>query len=222
MKNKNLKILLIGGSGRMGRALHEVSADMKETSIIDFKDSKKSKFDVAVDFSSPQGCLEALDFCIQKKIPFVSGTTGLSESEFKKIKKASQNIPILWSSNMSLGIVVLKKALQSLSAVADYDFQIEEVHHNKKKDKPSGTALTLQTALTKIVNKKLETPLSIRGGGVFGIHRVFAMGPEETLLFEHQALDRKVFARGALLAAKWLVNQRPGLYSMDDIFDVEK
>lgn len=101
-------------------------------------------------------------------------------------------------------------------------FKLKKSTTIKKKDKPSGTALTLQTALTKIVNKKLETPLSIRGGGVFGIHRVFAMGPEETLLFEHQALDRKVFARGALLAAKWLVNQRPGLYSMDDIFDVEK
>ncbi|WP_374029484.1 4-hydroxy-tetrahydrodipicolinate reductase [Bdellovibrio bacteriovorus] len=124
---------------------------------------------------------------------------------------------MLWSSNMSLGVAVLNEALKSLSAISHFDFQIEELHHNKKKDKPSGTAITLQENLEKAVGRELPEALAIRGGGIFGVHKIYAMSDEEVLTFEHTALNRTVFAKGAVQAAEWLVKQKPGLYQIRDV-----
>ena len=118
---------------------------------------------------------------------------------------------------MSMGIHILLNALNSLEGSVGFDFQIEEFHHRYKKDKPSGTALLLQNKLATIVGKKLQTPVSIRGGGIFGIHKVWAMAEAETISFEHQALHRQVFARGAVQAAIWLSQQKPGLYSLQNL-----
>ena len=123
---------------------------------------------------------------------------------------------------MSLGVAVLNQALELCSQLEGFDFQIEEFHHKRKKDNPSGTAITLQENLEKATERKLPPPIGMRGGGLFGIHKVWAFSEEEALLFEHQALNRAVFARGALKAARWLSQQEPGLYGMKDVLQKEK
>lgn len=180
-----------------------------------FKSPFAKAVDVWIDFSSPEG-LE--DLLAHTKAPVVSGVTGLGDATKKKMAKAAKTLPLFWASNMSLGVAVLQEALKTFSHLEGFDFQIEEAHHRRKKDKPSGTAITLQTALEDAVGHKCPEPLSIRGGGIFGIHTVWAMSDEETLTFTHQALNRAVFARGAVRAAAWIAGKKPGLYSMKDIF----
>ena len=141
--------------------------------------------------------------------------------DFQNLKKASQQIPVLWSSNMSVGVNFLNGLLKHFKSLKGFDFQIEEVHHRHKKDAPSGTALTLQKTLQSAVETPLPEALAIRGGGVFGIHKVWAIADEEVLTFEHQALNRKVFAKGAVAAARWIAGQPPGYYSMLDVLGLE-
>lgn len=174
--------------------------------------------DVWIDFTSPESFSEIALACAKWKIPLVSGTTGFSSQEEEILKKISKDIPVLWASNMSLGIAVLRKALPVLKHLTGFDFQLEEFHHNKKKDSPSGTAKTLQKDLEEHLGRNLPEVLAVRGGGIFGVHKIYAMSDEEILTFEHTALNRKVFARGALIAAEWVIRQKPGLYSMSDIF----
>ena len=172
-----------------------------------------------IDFSSPEGCIEALNAALVMKIPFVSGTTGLTEQQFSQLKKAGEQIPVFWAPNMSFGVAVLKKALDSMKMISDFDFQIEETHHIHKKDAPSGTAKLLQTALEEVVQKKLPTPLSIRAGGVIGHHRVMAFSEFENLTFEHLATSRVVFVDGAIRAMKWLIGRKPGYFNFDSLLD---
>lgn len=231
---KKLRVLLVGSSGRMGREILALLEIEKTVSIVEgvSKDADKNngaktkrnisevdatKVDAVIDFSSPELSLEVVRWCLKNKKPLVCGTTGFSESEFKVFAESSKKLPILYASNMSLGVAVLKKAMSAFSAISDYDFQIVESHHNKKKDKPSGTAKMLQGKLDKTTRKKNPQVLSIRGGGIFGVHEIHAMGEEETLKFSHTALNRVVFARGAIRAVQFLAKQSPGLYSIDDI-----
>lgn len=221
---KQIKIGLFGASGKMGQELIDlIQLDdhllLHETIEKGSSNKKTKKPDVWIDFSSPDGFQEALKIAQTQKIPLVSGTTGISSHQKDLLKKASKKIPILWASNMSLGIVLLKKALKVFSDIDSFDFQIEEIHHKHKKDKPSGTAITLQNNLEIIVKKPLPAALSIRGGGVFGIHKIYAMSEEEVLTFEHVALNRRVFAKGAIKAAKWLIHQKNGLYTIDQVLD---
>jgi 4-hydroxy-tetrahydrodipicolinate reductase len=175
---------------------------------------------VLIDFSLPKGLPKTLQWCRKNKVPCVVGVTGLRTREQKLLKKTSSVVPVLWSANMSLGVNVFAKLIESLSRLLpDYDWQLEEFHHNKKVDKPSGTAKWLQNVAETNRKKKLPQVLSGRGGGIYGVHKLFLMGPEETLTVEHTALSRALFARGALTAAKWLVTRRPGLYSMGNVLD---
>lgn len=228
-----IKVAVLGASGRMGQEVLKVLSEYKDLeaslavsrtqNVAGFLKSSSSlddikSVDVVIDFSLPETFNENVESCIKYKKPLVSGVTGLSLEQHKNLLKAGESIAVLWAPNMSLGVAVLNKTLQQLGDLKDYDFQIEETHHQHKKDKPSGTALHLQKTLEKSVGKKLPEPLAIRGGGVFGLHRIFVMGPEETLVFEHQALGRGVFARGAVRAAQWLVQQKQGIYKIEDIF----
>jgi 4-hydroxy-tetrahydrodipicolinate reductase len=104
-----------------------------------------------------------------------------------------------------------------LGLIKDFDFKVEEIHHTQKKDNPSGTAKTLHSDLEKIVNKKVTLPRGLRVGHVFGIHKVTASSKSEKITFEHTALNREVFAEGALKAARWIVNKKYGYYSMDSL-----
>ncbi len=226
MKN----ILVFGAQGRMGQEIIEVLGTQKNLKLAFQVDKKTSgeictldavaakKVDVVIDFSHADAIDEIIQFCVKQKLPLVSGTTGISKETKTKLQKASTAIPVLWSPNMSLGVAVLNKAIESLAALNDFDFQIEEVHHTKKKDAPSGTALLLQETLEKTVSRKPSAPISIRGGGVFGIHRIFAFGEEETITFEHVALNRRVFARGAVQAAEKLAGKKAGFYKLTDLF----
>lgn len=235
MNQKPIRIGLFGAGGRMGKEILNIIQEDKFTvaavgisktnevagyleSAQKLNNSFSNSVDVWIDFSLPKGLEEILKFCVETKKPLVSGTTGLNPELKNKLKLASQEIPILWSSNMSLGIIALKKAIESFSILNDFDFQIEEIHHRQKKDSPSGTAISLQEKLKEVTQiKNLPNPLSIRGGGVFGVHKIFAMSAEEVLTYEHQALNRKVFARGALWAAQKIINKPNGLYGLEDL-----
>lgn len=174
--------------------------------------------DVLIDFSAPNFFLEAIEFCIKNKMPLVSGTTGLSKDHQEKIKTATQLIPLLWAPNMSLGIAILRKALEVFKPNSPFDFQIEEWHHRHKKDSPSGTALFLQSALEGTTEQQIPPPMVMRAGGIYGVHKIHAVSEEEMISFEHTALNRTVFARGALVGARWLLNQKKnGFYTMEDV-----
>jgi len=232
---KKMKLGIYGATGRVGKELLTLVTKGKtflpSVGIGNQKapegfqhnlkkiEKKAADVDVFIDFSLPEAFSNIVSFCVTHEIPLVSGTTGLTSAHKSEMQKASKKIPLLWSSNMSVGIATLRKALHSLGQLDGFDFQIEEFHHNRKKDKPSGTAITLQQDLEAVVQKKLPEVLSIRGGGIFGVHKVYAMSDEEVIVFEHQALNRTVFAKGALYAAQWLVKQKPGLYQMTDVLN---
>ena len=221
---KKIKIGLVGASGRMGQEIAGVIEKSSSCELFyplnrkDKLDAKKAaKVDVWIDFSSPEAFEGVLQMAVKNKTPVVCGTTGFTAKEKALLPKFGKQIPLLWSSNMSLGVAVLNEALKNFAAISHFDYQIEEIHHNRKKDKPSGTAITLQENLEKAVGRKLPEPLAIRGGGVFGVHKIFAMSDEEVITFEHSALNRTVFAKGAVQAAEWLVKQKPGQYQIRDV-----
>ena len=237
---KQIRLGLFGGSGKMGQAVEQMIPAMKTKNEIvpylfigknpsqQFSISAESlenveteilsDVDVWIDFSSPEGTLGLLKHTDKLKTPVVSGSTGLSEKQFSALKVHGKKRPVFWASNMSPGLWAFRQAMKGLRSIADFDFAIEEVHHTQKKDKPSGTAKTLHADLEKITGKKIETPTSFRLGGVFGVHTLYAASSNEVITMQHQALNRTVFAQGALLASHWLVQRPAGYYSMDDLF----
>lgn len=215
-----VRLALVGAEGKMGQEIQKLGLiAAKINSEKDWKKVAAKDVDVVVDFSSPEGLQGALKWCVAQNKPLVSGSTGLSSGDHKAIKAAAKKIPILYSGNMSLGIAVFSAMIKSLGAIKDWDFQIEEAHHNQKKDKPSGTALLLQDKLKATVGSKVPEPQSFRGGGIPGIHTLWAMGPAETLTITHTAFNRTVFAKGALTAALWLFDKKQaGLYDLSDLY----
>lgn len=238
-KNQQIKLGLFGGSGKMGKAVEQMQPIFKgQHEIVPFlfigkeasslfaisaqsisavEEEILADIDVWIDFSSPEGIQELLKVTENQKTAIVSGSTGLSEKDFSYLKKQSAKRKIFWASNMSPGLWAFRQAMKGLNSLSNFDFAIEEIHHTQKKDKPSGTAKTLHKDLEKVVNKKIETPTSFRLGGVFGVHTLIAASSNEVITMQHQALNRTVFAEGALMASDWLVNQKPGYYSMDDM-----
>lgn len=222
---EGLRIAIAGSTGRMGLEISSLAGELGivVTGAVSSKSPvsslNPSAIDIVIDFSLPHLTKEVADWCMAHQKPLVSGVTGLDAELKAYLAKASSSIPVLWAPNMSLGVAVLARLLSGLAALDGFDFQIEEAHHVHKKDKPSGTALFLQERLRKAVKKELPEPLALRGGAIFGIHKVWAMGAEETVTLEHTAMNRRVFARGALRAASWIRYQKPGLYSMDDVLD---
>ncbi len=230
---KKMKVGLLGASGKMGLSVRKslkenfftpflaVSSKNCDEFVFTVADLKNveieilDQVDVWLDFSSPEHLQELLRFT--KKTPIVTGTTGFSEAQIKKIKIASKKRPLFWASNMSIGVWALRQALKTLGLVKDFNFVVEEIHHTQKKDNPGGTAKTLRNDLEKIVNKKVTLPLGKRVGNVFGIHKVTAASKSEMITFEHTALNREVFAEGALKAARWILNKKNGYYSMDSL-----
>ena len=113
-------------------------------------------------------------------------------------------------------------SFKEFKIIAHFDFVIDEIHHTQKKDNPSGTAITLQSDLEKVIGKKIATPTGYRIGGIFGIHTVTAASQSEMIKIEHSALNRAVFAEGAVKAALWVVKKKSGFYSMDDLMGNQK
>lgn len=231
-----LNIGLFGGDGKMGQAVVQMLAGKKTQNKLvpffyvgkkkpelfthsspDLDSAKSKKVDVWIDFSSPEGLGRLLQHIANTDAAVVSGTTGLSERDFNLLKQRAKSKKIFWASNMSPGLWAFRQALKGFGSINDFDFAIEEIHHIHKKDKPSGTAKTIHKDLESVVNKKIDPPVSYRLGGVFGIHTVFAASANEVITMQHQALNRSVFAEGAIMAADWIVNQKSGLYTMDDM-----
>ncbi len=192
-----------------------------------------------VDFSASVGFDAILAWCGRARVPLVSGTTGLSDGQRSAMTAAAATIPVLWSANFSPGVAVLKRvAAQAARALADWDLEIFEAHHAGKRDAPSGTALALGEAVAQARGQLLAESAvtgrqgmgqarapgaigfaSIRAGDIVGEHTVFIAGPGERLELSHRATDRDIFARGALLAARWLAGRAPGLYRFEDVFE---
>lgn len=175
--------------------------------------------DVIIEFSTPDALESHVKTALDFEIPFLSCVTGLSEKHHQLLQNASKRIPVLFAPNTSLGIVVLRKLAQ-LAAKAlgpNYDINILDIHHRHKKDSPSGTALMLKDSFDS--SRPLECT-SLRAGGVYGDHTISFAGENEVINIEHRALNRKLFAQGALDAAKWLKDKKPGLYSMEDVVEI--
>ena len=193
-------------------------------------------FDVAIDFSRPAAAMAVLDLCLREKKPLVIGTTGLGEGEMARLKEASQVIPVFFSRNMSLGVNLQLALVQAATRVLGdaFDPEIVETHHNLKVDAPSGTALMLVEAIegarageSELVFGRHETNKrrareeigihSLRGGNKAGEHSVYFLGTDEEIIITHRAGSKRVFADGAVKAAAFLLEQRPGFYTMKDV-----
>lgn len=222
-----MKIFVVGAQGRMGREIRKALLKTKGAQfaggiarkktgkiVTDFSQVEKSP-ELVLDFSSPQMFIQALEWSLQKRIPFLSGTTGLEKKEFTLLKKAAKKIPVLWTANTSIGVQMIKDILKKMPLPRAYKVRLTEWHHIHKKDKPSGTAIVLQN----ILNQKrsgLPAPKSVREGEIVGTHRIELVSQEEVITIEHKALKRAVFARGAVDVGLWLKTQKPGIYTMED------
>ena len=193
--------------------------------------------DLIIDFSSPEATKSLLDVAIDKvQKPIVIGTTGLDKLEWDLMMAASQKMPILYASNMSKGIVVLNRLSQIVSStLKNSDIEILEIHHRDKKDSPSGTALKLAQTCAEargldinevrisgrdgILGKRSKDEIavmSLRGGDVVGRHSVGFYLDGEYIELIHNATSRMTFANGAIDVGKWLINQKNGLYGIED------
>ncbi len=194
--------------------------------------------DVLIEFSSPQATIAHLKDCIALKKPVIIGTTALSEADEKKIRAASRKIPIVKSSNMSLGINLLFGILTDIlkKIGSYYDIEIIETHHNQKKDAPSGTALTMAKIICESLGLDFKKAVrcgrhgktgprpkkeigihAIRAGKIIGDHTVVFAGEGECIELTHHAQSRDAFAMGALLAAQFVCDKKKGLYDMQDV-----
>jgi 4-hydroxy-tetrahydrodipicolinate reductase len=194
--------------------------------------------DVVIDFTEPKASLKHAEIAAQHKKALVLGTTGFTADQKDRLLRSLEKIPSVWAPNMSVGInILLKMVEQTATHLKEaYDIEIIETHHRHKKDAPSGTALALAEAAALGTGRRLEKVVryhregqigerpeneigiqSIRGGDIVGDHSVLFAGTGEILEFTHRATSRDNFARGAVLAAKWLVGKSPGIYSMRDV-----
>jgi 4-hydroxy-tetrahydrodipicolinate reductase len=226
MKEFPVRILLIGADGRMGKTISDLANDDSEIDIIarcdlgDPIEPPMKNCDVAIDFSQADASTEICAAALEYRKPLVIGTTGHSQEQRGIIEDTARSVAIVFASNFSIGVNVLfwltRNAAEKLGS--DFDAQIVETHHKMKKDAPSGTAKTLAGILKAAREMQSEIPIqSIREGDVVGEHTVIFSGPGERLELTHRAASREIFARGALRAAKWIINQLPGLYSMQDV-----
>jgi len=191
------------------------------------------KPDVVVDFSNPAVLDDLLNYCLVNGVPCVLATTGYSEEQIAKIHKASESIPVFFTFNLSLGINLLVQLAKKAAAVlgGQFDIEILEKHHNQKVDAPSGTALMIADAINQASDnqyhyvydrhskrqkrEKNEIGLhAIRGGTIVGEHDIIFAGHDEVITLSHSAASKEVFAVGAVNAAVFLKNQKPGMYDM--------
>ena len=237
-----IKIAIVG-YGKMGKEIESI-VDSKELKVVGkydidntIQNHMKEVPDVAIEFSTPISMMQNLEFLAKKKVNIVCGTTGWYDDMYKvKNIVEKEGIGFIYSSNFSLGVNIFfqlaKEAAKILNRFENYDVAIEEIHHNQKLDKPSGTALNLAQILIDTIHRKrtISPPdykgkinpgdlnvTSIRLGSVVGNHKIIADSSADTITIEHSAKSRRGFAEGALLAAKY-INGRHGFYHFEDIF----
>jgi 4-hydroxy-tetrahydrodipicolinate reductase len=222
MTTKVINVAVLG-NGRMGQQVARVLEESEDCRVAgiwrrdepeSLEDLLKSA-DVAIDFTLPDASDAIVRTAVLASTPLVCGVTGLDANAMAALSGAATKIPLLYDRNMSLGIAIMTDLIRRTSAALGPDFSAEilETHHIHKQDAPSGTAIALQKAIAK----RPVTIESQREGDVIGKHRVRFVSANETLEFEHDVSDRDVFARGAVSAARWLIQQPVGLYDMADI-----
>ena len=263
----NPKLIIVGAAGRMGRRITSLCIDAGQFDIIagvertahpdlgkdigllagaeplsvKLDNSYQPGADVVIDFSQPVSG-KTLDYCIENNAALVLGTTALSDDQHAKIKAASGKIPVIYGTNMSVGMNVLFSLAGKTAKMLgeDYDIEIVEQHHRFKKDSPSGSALTLAENICNATNRNFPNCLTlsrsgkdalrkkgnigihaVRAGDITGDHSVMFSTLGETVTLNHTAHNRDGFARGALRAALWLTEQKPGLYSMKNVLGIE-
>jgi len=254
-----IKVGVFGASGRVGKLLIE---DLKTTegmslsavfvrnrldftidpSVLVTSDmhSLLNASDIVIDFSLPEACETLLEAAIKTPKPLVIGTTGLNPHQLNLLKQASELMPVLYATNMSLGVALLNKLVHQASAALEgFDIEIVEMHHRHKKDAPSGTALTLAESAATARNLDLDkvrvsgrdgnigerssdeiAVMALRGGDIVGRHTVGFYNNGEFLELNHTATSRNTFSKGALRAGKWLANKESGLYSIADCLEL--
>ena len=248
-----VKVIMHGCNGHMGQVITDLIAKDENAQIvagIDMADNRDNGYpvftdikacdveaDVMIDFSSFKAADGVLDYCVERQLPLVLCTTGLTEEQLAKMKECSKKVAILKSANMSLGINTLLKLLQDAAkvlATAGFDMEIVEKHHRLKLDAPSGTALALADSLNEAMDNQYhyvydrsqvhqqrddkEIGISaVRGGTIVGDHDVIFAGPDEVITFSHRAYSKAVFGKGAVEAAKYLAGKPAGLYDMQDV-----
>lgn len=201
-----------------------------------------TRIDGIIDFTVPAATVALSELSAQARIVHVIGTTGIDEAGDAKIKAAARHARIVKSGNMSLGVNLLAALVRKASAALaeDFDIEIVEMHHRHKIDAPSGTALLLGQAAAagrgiELKSRSIRSRdghtgarppghigfAALRGGSVVGEHTVMFAGPSERIEFTHKAESREIFARGAVRAAAWAMDQKPGLYSMADVLGIE-
>lgn len=247
-----VRIAVTGANGKMGRVicgLVEQRDDCKVIAGIDINTAQEHDFpvvkspfdlpekpDVIIDFSHPSALDDLLSYCTMNGVPVVVATTGYTDEQIAKIKKTSEQIPVFFTFNMSLGINLLvelgKRAVNVLGG--QFDIEIVEKHHNLKKDAPSGTAIMIAEALNSELGNKYHyvydrhsvrkpreaTEIgihSIRGGTIVGEHDIIFAGHDEVITLSHSAASKEVFANGSINAAIFLSQKENGLFDMSDL-----
>ena len=229
---------VVVGYGAMGKIISSmledefllpVSIECEHKSLDDVKED----FDVIIDFSNPANLDMIYNYCKKTKKPVVFATTGYSDEQLAKIEDLANYAPVLRSANFSLGVILLNRLVKEITPILknDFDIEITEAHHHNKVDAPYGTAKMLLKSVTDATNftpvygrsgycprKPQEVGVhAIRGGSIVGEHEVMYCGEDEIITLKHSAHSKKIFAVGAIKAAKWLVDKQIGYYDMEDV-----
>lgn len=229
--------VLIHGTGVMSSILKEVIEKEGELEISGFADDfTNEKGDIIIDFSHFSRLPAMIDYSLKNNIPMVICTTGYDETMLAKIVEASIQVPIVLSSNTCIGINLMNDIVAKIAPqLRNFDIEIIETHHNRKVDSPSGTA----KSLFNIINDALDNEMflvsgrnglhvrdkkeigmhSLRGGSIVGDHSVIFYGDDEIIEIKHSSTSRRIFANGAIKAAKFLIGKKPGLYRMKEVLE---
>lgn len=246
-----IRIILCGALGKMGRTITQIVSDRDDCAIVagvdigigtaDFPlytapSAIREEADVLVDFSNPSALGGILEFAAARCMPVVLSTTGYAPEQITLIHRAAERIPVFFSANMSIGINLLSELAKTAARILgnSFDIEIVEMHHNRKIDAPSGTALMLANEISSVLAEKPEYVYdrhekherrskreiglhAVRGGTIVGEHEILFCGTDEVIKLSHSAGSKAVFASGAVNAAVFMVGKPAGLYSMHDL-----
>ncbi len=261
------KLVIVGAGGRMGKRIISLAVESGRFDIIgavekaghadigkdagsaagagaigvEIGSNYPSGAEVVIDFSLPETAEKTIEYCLENNAALVLGTTGLSDKQREKINAAGEKIPVIYGTNMSVGMNVLFSLVGKAASMLgdEYDIEIVEQHHRFKKDAPSGSALTLAENVCEARGKDLSCIVggrsgkdvprqkgdigihAVRAGDIAGIHSVIFSTLGETVTLGHNAHSRDGFARGALRAAEWLIGKEAALYSMAEVLGIE-